>query len=163
MVTKPSSGESLLPNDQRQRGDLLHVQNELVLGCPRNNQSFVRFEPKQTKTQSVSVVFRFVARNQKTFFSVCFDILDRNRNNQKKQNFVETNRKNLQKTFPIRGSSKPLICFLSLNRNKPKLSLFWLFFGLLFRETKNFVFQFVSMFQTGIETTDTNSTYGMGN
>jgi hypothetical protein len=40
-----------------------------------------------------------------------------------------------------------------LNGNKPKLNLFGLFFGLLFRETKKFVFQFVSMFRTGIETT----------
>jgi hypothetical protein len=55
-----------------------------------------------------------------------------------KQNFVETNRKNLKKTFSIRGSSKPLIFFLSSNRNKPKINLFPLFFGLLFRETKIF-------------------------
>jgi hypothetical protein len=38
------------------------------VGCPRNNQTFFRFEPKQTETQSVSVVFRFVSGNQKTFF-----------------------------------------------------------------------------------------------
>jgi hypothetical protein len=29
---------------------------------------FFRFEPKQTETQSVLIVFRFVSRNQKTFF-----------------------------------------------------------------------------------------------
>ncbi len=83
--------------------------------------------------------------------------------NRNKQNFVETNRKNLQKTFSIRGSSKPYIFFLGLNRNKPKLGLFRLFFGLLFRKTKNFFFRFVLMFRTGIETTETNRTYGMGN
>ncbi len=33
---------------------------------------FFQFEPKQTETRSVSVVFWFVSRNQKTFFSVCF-------------------------------------------------------------------------------------------
>ncbi len=44
---------------------------ESEVGCPRNNQICFRFEPKQTETQSVSVVFRFVSRNQKTFFSVC--------------------------------------------------------------------------------------------
>jgi hypothetical protein len=48
---------------------------------------------------------------------------------------TKTNRKNLQKTFSIRGSSKWLIFFLGSNRNKPKLNLFRLFFGLLFRET----------------------------
>jgi hypothetical protein len=37
------------------------------LGCPRNNK-FFWFEHKQTETQSVSVVFRFVSRNQKCFF-----------------------------------------------------------------------------------------------
>jgi hypothetical protein len=55
--------------------------------------------------------------------------------------------------------------FLGSNRNKPKLNLFQLSFGLLFRETKNFFFglyRFVSMFRTGIETTGTNRTYGMG-
>ncbi len=39
----------------------------LTLGCPQNNHFFL-FEPKQTETHSVSVVFRFVSRNQKTFF-----------------------------------------------------------------------------------------------
>jgi hypothetical protein len=56
-----------------------------------------------------------------------------------------------------RVSSKQSISFFGLNRNKPKLNLFQLFFG-LFRETqKNF--RFVSMFWTGIETTKTNRTF----
>jgi hypothetical protein len=41
------------------------------LGCPRNNLIFFWFEPKQTETQSVSVV----RENQKTFFSVCFGLI----------------------------------------------------------------------------------------
>jgi hypothetical protein len=49
------------------------------------------------------------------------------RNNQNQQNFLKTNRKNLQKMFSIRGSSKPLIFFLGSNRKKPKLNLFRLF------------------------------------
>jgi hypothetical protein len=135
----------------------------------KQSNFFFRFEPKQTENQSVSVVFRFVSRNQKTFFgfiSVCFGVLDWYRNNWNKQNFLKTNRKNLQKTFSIRGSSKPLIFFLGLDRNKPKLNLFQLFFGLLFRKTNNFffgLFRFVSMFRTGIKTTEANRTYGMGN
>jgi hypothetical protein len=96
------------------------------VGSPRNNQIFFRFVPKQTEIQSVSVVFRFVSRNQKQFFrffrfvSVCFGVSDRYRNKRNKQNFVETNRskqKNLQKTFSIRWSWKLLIFFLSSNRN----------------------------------------------
>jgi hypothetical protein len=53
--------------------------------------------------------------------------------------------------------------FLGLNRNKPKLNLFQLFFGLVFCEKCKKKFRFVSMFRTGIETTETNGTYGMGN
>ncbi len=126
---------------------------------------FFRFEPKQTETQSFSVVFRFVSRNQKTFFSVCFGVSDRYRNNRNKQNFLETKRKtekNLKKTFSIRESLKPLIFFLGSNRNKPKVNLFHLFFSLLFRENKK-KFRFVSLFRTSIEATETNRTYGMGN
>ncbi len=83
--------------------------------------------------------YLFVSWNQKTFFLVCFGVSDRYRNNQNKQNFVETNRKNLHKTFSIRGSSKSLIFFLGSNQNKLEINLFWLFFDLLFRETqKNF-------------------------
>ncbi len=44
---------------------------------------------------------------------------------------IETNQKNLQKTF-----SQPLIFFLGSNRTNPKLNLFQLFFDLLFRKTK---------------------------
>jgi hypothetical protein len=67
---------------------------------------FFRFELKQTETQSVSVVFRFVSRNQKTFFwfiLVCFGVSDQYRNNRNKQNFLETNRKNLQKRSLLGG------------------------------------------------------------
>ncbi len=54
-----------------------------------------------------------------------------------------------------RVSSKQSNLFFGPNQNKPKLNLFRLFFGLL-RETKKHFFWFVSMFQTGIETTETN-------
>ncbi len=43
--------------------------------------TFFRFEPKQTETQSVSVVFRFVLRNQQDFCSVFIGVSDRYRNN----------------------------------------------------------------------------------
>ncbi len=114
-----------------------NLSDSLVeLGCPRNNQIFFRFRPKQTKTQSVLVVFRFVSQNQKTFFSVCFGFSDRYQNNRNKQNFVETNRKNLQKLFSN-------VFRIAFSRNQ-----------------KNFFSRFVSMFRTSIET---NRTYGLGN
>ncbi len=56
---------------------------------------------------------------------------------------------------PSLGCPRNNQIFFGLNRNKPKLNLFWLFFGLL-RETKHFFFRFVSVFRTGIETTETN-------
>jgi hypothetical protein len=57
----------------------------------------------------------------------------------------------------VRVSSKQSNFFFSSNRNKPKLNLFRLFFG-LFRETKKYFLRFVSVFRTGIETTETNRT-----
>jgi hypothetical protein len=48
-------------------------------------------------------------------------------------------------------------------RNKPKLNLIPLFFGLFFRETKKKIRRFVSVFRIGIETTETNRTDGTGN
>jgi hypothetical protein len=47
--------------------------------------------------------------------------------------------------------------FFGSNRNKPKLDLFRLFFG-LFHETKKHLFCFVSVFRIGIEATETNRT-----
>ncbi len=46
--------------------------------------------------------------------------------------------------------------FFGSNRNKPKLNLLWLFFG-LFRKTKTFFFRFVQVFRTSIKTTKTNT------
>jgi hypothetical protein len=54
-----------------------------------------------------------------------------------------------------RVSSKQSNIFFGSNRNKPKLNLFRLFFG-LFRETKYTFFRFVSVFRASIETTETN-------
>ncbi len=44
-------------------------------GGPRNRQFFSWFEPKQTETQSVPVVFRFAfLQNPKKILSVCFSL-----------------------------------------------------------------------------------------
>ncbi len=58
-------------------GELWCLLGESVvfsLGLGEGGMFFFRFELKQTETQSVSVVFRFVSRNQKTFFSLCFGL-----------------------------------------------------------------------------------------
>jgi hypothetical protein len=110
------------------------VQYEL--GCPRNNQFVFSVG---TETQSVSVVFRFVSRNQKTFFSVCFGVSDRYQNTRNKPNFVETNRKNLQKMFSVRGSSKQLIFFsvrTETSWNSICFGCFWVCFSR--NQQKNF-------------------------
>ncbi len=134
---------------------------------------FLRFELKQTETQSVWVVFWFVLRNQKNFFrfvSVCFCVSDGYQNNRNKQNFLKTNRnkpKKSPKKLSLLGVLENVNFFFSVrtetNRNsicfgcfsvcffaKPKIIKIF-FFGL---------FQFVSMFWTGIET---NRTFGLGN
>ncbi len=54
-----------------------------------------------------------------------------------------------------RVSSKQTKINFGSNRNKPKQDLFRVCFG-LFRETKNKLFLFVSVFRTCIETTETN-------
>ncbi len=115
------------------------------VGCPRNNKKNFLFRTKANRNPICFGCFLVCSRNQKTVFSVCFAVSDRYRNNSNKQNFLETNRKNLQKTFSMRGSSKPLIFCLGSNRNEPKLNLFWLFFGLLFRETTKKNFRFVQV------------------
>jgi hypothetical protein len=101
----PAACSALLPS-------LLSVQpcfspNKDVLETIKN---FFRFKPKQTETQSVSVVFRFVSRNQKKIFrfvSVCFGVSDRYRNNRNKRNFFETNR-NKPKKIPKNALFKTL-------------------------------------------------------
>jgi hypothetical protein len=60
------------------------------------------------------------------------------------------------KSHPTRVSSKQSKYFFGSNRNKPKLDLFWLIFG-LFRATNKTLFQFVSVFRICFETTETNS------
>jgi hypothetical protein len=107
----------------------------LDLGCPRNNQIFFRFEPKWTETQSVSVVFRFVSRNQTNFFSVCFGVSDRYRNNRNKPKQTE---KISKKQISIRVSSKQLIFFrfeLKQTETQP-VSVVFLFFS--WNQTKFF-------------------------
>ncbi len=124
-----------------------------------------RNKPKLNLFRLLFGLFRETKKHFFRFVSVCFGVSVQSKQ-PNKQNFFKINRKHLQKSFSFRGSSKPLFFFLGSNRNKLKLNLFRLFFGLLFCKTqKNFsgLFWFVSMFRTGIKTTKTNRTYGMGN
>ncbi len=83
----------------------------VYIGCPRNNQIYFRFEPKRTETQSVSVVFRFVSRNQTNFFSVCFGLFRCFDPVSKQPKQTETNRKHLQKTNLYQGILETIIFF----------------------------------------------------
>ncbi len=98
--------------------DFYHIH----LGCPRNNEIVFSVRTETNQNSNCFGCFSVCFAKPKLFFQF---VSYRYRNNRNKQNFFETNRKNLQKTFSISGSSKPLIFFLGLNRIKPKLDLFW--------------------------------------
>jgi hypothetical protein len=53
---------------------LTHIHRHMNRVSSKQTNFFSRFEPKQTETHSVSVVFRFVSRNQQIIFSVCFGL-----------------------------------------------------------------------------------------
>ncbi len=133
------------------------------LGCPRNNQIFFRFKPKQTETQSVSVVFRFVSRTKNIFFGLfrCFGPVS-------KQTEFSRNKPNKSpKNVLYQGVLETInFFFLGSNQNKPNSICFGCFSVCFFAKPKNIFFgsfRFVLMFRAGIETTKTSRTYGMGN
>jgi hypothetical protein len=126
-------------------GQLSEQRLYVPVGCPRNNQ--ISFSVL-TETNRNPICFGC--------FSVCFS---------KPKNIffgllwfvsvfrisiktTETNttlskqtEKSLKNVFYIRGSSKQLIfVFLGSNRNKPKINLFRLFFGLSYAKPNNFFF-----------------------
>jgi hypothetical protein len=98
------------------------------------------------------------------YFSVCFGVLNRYRNNRNKQNCFETNQIIPPKTLSNRVSSKQLIFFsvrTETNQNSICLVVFW--FVSRKQQLFSVLFHFVSVFQTSIETTETNRIYAMGN
>jgi hypothetical protein len=125
-----------------------------VLGCPRNNQFFFQFEPKQTKTQSVLVVFRFIAKPNK-IFSVCFGDSFRYLNNRNKP-------KKSPKNQSLLGCPRTINFFLVRTETNRNSTCFGCFLVCFFHETKQNFFWFVSVFRTGIETTETNRTMVWG-
>ncbi len=95
---------------------------------------------------------------QKLFFGLfwCFGPVSNNGN---KHNFVETNQKNLQKSSLLEGLQNSYFFFLVRTETHSVLVVFRFFF---LTKPTNFLC-FVSVFRTGIETTKTNRTCGMGN
>ncbi len=112
----------------------------LYLGCTRNNQIFFWV---RTETSWNSICY---VKPKTIFFGLfrCFGQVSKQLKQtelcQNKLEQTEKTEKISKKTFSIRGSSKQLFFFLGLNRNKPKLSLFRLFFGLFFCRTQKFFF-----------------------
>jgi hypothetical protein len=132
------------------------------VGCPRNNQIFFRFEPKQTETQSVSVCF---AKPKNVFFGLfrCFGpaLKQPKQTEQPKQT-----RKIFKKRSLLRGPQNREF-FFRLEPKHTKTQSVLVVFRLAFSRNQQIfllgLFLFVSMFQTGVETTKTNRTYSMGN
>jgi hypothetical protein len=119
-----------------------------AVGCPQNNKKKFRFQPKQTETQSVSVVFRFVSRNQKTFFLVCFCVSDQYRNNRNKQHILETNR-NKPKKSPTNvlyeGVLETVIFFSRFEPKQTKIQSVSVVFQFAFSRNPKIFFRFVSV------------------
>ncbi len=131
-VQQSHVGQPTIPNRVSSK------QANFVFGSNRNKPKLNLFR----------LFFGLFCKTKKHFFRfvpVYFGDPDRYRNNQNKQHFLETNLKNLQKSFSIRGSSKQVIFFsvrTETNRNsicfccflvcifaKPK-NFFWICFGL---------------------------------
>ncbi len=118
---------------------------------------FFRFAPKQTGTQSVSVVFRFVLRNQKMFSGLfrCFRPVSK----QPKQTELFRNKpKKSPKTLFIRVSSIQIICFRFEPKQTETQSVSVGFWCVL----KPKILLFFGLFWC-FGTTETIETYGTGN
>ncbi len=128
----------------------------LQIGCPRNNQIYF-FGSNRNKL--FRFFFSLFCETKKHFFRFVQVFWTGIKTTETNRIFSKQTEKSLKNVL-YQGVLEPVNFF---SRLKPKLNLFRLFFGLLFRETKNFFFRFVTMFWTGIETTETNRTYGMRN
>ncbi len=124
---------------------------------------FYRFQLKQTETQSVLVVFRFVSQNQKKKFGFVSVFRTGIKTTKTNRTFTKQTEK-ISKKHSLVRCPRNSYCFFGLNRNTQKLNLFR-FFSLFFCETnKNCgLFWFVSVFRISIGTAKTNRIDGMGN
>jgi hypothetical protein len=94
--------------------EFFHVQCDRFRVSSKQSNFFFSSNRNKPNLNPFRLFFDFFRETKKIFLrfvSVCFSVSDRYRNNRNKQNFLETNRKNLQKTFSLRGSSKPVIFF----------------------------------------------------
>ncbi len=140
--------------------------NDWILGCPWNNKKLFRFEPQQTETQSVSVVFGLFRESKKHFFWFV-SVFQTGIKTTKTNKIFSKQTKKISKKRSLLGDPRKRYFFFSVqtetNRNSICLSYFSVCF---FAKPKHFffgLFRFILMFRTSIETTKTNRTYGMGN
>jgi hypothetical protein len=153
------------------------VINYLVFTVQKTVRSRVsskqsNFFSVQTETNRNSICFGCFSvcfAKPKNIFSVCFSVSDRYRNKRNKRNFVETKqsipkqtKQSLKNVF-YKGFSKQLIFFSRFEPKQTETQSFLVVFWFVFLRNQKICFRFVSVFRTGIETTETNRTYGMGN
>jgi inhibitor of KinA sporulation pathway (predicted exonuclease) len=81
----------------------------------------------------------------------------------KQTEFCQNKLKKTQKNVLYLGVLETVNFFSWLEPKQTETQSVSVVFGLLFRKTPQKNFRFVSMFRTGIKTTKTNRTYGMGN
>ncbi len=119
----------------------------LSLVCTRVSSKQSNFFSVRTETNRNSICFGCFsvcfAKPKNIFFSLfwfdlafrtCIETTETNRTLSKQ---TETNRKNVQKTFSIRGSSKQLIFFLVWTKTNRNLICFGCFSVCFFAEPKN--------------------------
>jgi hypothetical protein len=136
------------------------------LGCPRNNQIFFSVRTETNWNSICFGCFSICFTKPKNIFFGLFQFISvfRTGNETTKTNriFSKQTEKISKKRSLFWG---PRFFFLlGSNRNKPKLNLFQCFSIYFFAKKKknSGLFRFVLMFRTGIKTTETNRTYGMG-
>ncbi len=151
-----------------QRGHFLVAQDKFSGwggGRVSSKQSNIFFGPNQNKPKLnlFRLFFGLFRETKKHFFGLfrCFGPVSKQpKQTEFSRNKPKQTKKIPKKTLSIRGYSKPLIFFLGSNRNSICFGCFSVCF---FAKPNNFFFRFVSMFRTGIETTEKNKTYGIGN
>jgi hypothetical protein len=96
---------------------------------------------------------------QKTFFSVCFGVFETTEPNRTLSKQTEK----IAKKHCLLGVLETVNFFSRFEPKQTETQSVSVVFRFVFSRKQKFVFRFVSLFQTGIETTETNRTYGMGN
>jgi hypothetical protein len=123
-------------SEQSLWGRVSSKQSNVFFGSNRN-------KPKLNLFRLFFGLFRETKKHFFRFVSVCFGVSDRYRNNRNKQNFHETNRKNLKKIW---GSSKPLIFFSVRTEPNRNSICFGCFSVCFFAKPNKFFFVFFRFF-----------------